>query len=783
MRMKKYNDLVSVLLFASLFTSTLSAFQVRQDSFSYTNNYGASKKDIFPQLDETHDDPDRSVQLSKIDTDLLLGGRVRQEGFLFNRSITLRDDYNDTYGFMRSKVNLDFRAQYGRRAYNKAAAEFYTRVSAFTLWDDESVYTPILSNDVEFTPGNFMKKAKISEHKHEGVVPFIYLDEGWVKVNFDTFAPSLPWETSLQVGNFPFMVGNGISLGCYFEGGVEFLGWERRGDIGNATQRPPGVLLSVLPTQDSGLEFYFSKWRKRSHGPDWTRKEVRAKRLDITDRDDPANLQRGVHADRNLFAARGFYNWKPKGYVDAHIYFEPYAVYVDAPELKVEYEGDASAKIGTLGVMAEFVGGGWTINAEVAGQWGEHVMHPIDRNHKVVDDAYYIGDDTLIAGVTATNRKGHFYDRIGRPMAYESHIFLGFNSAIGSEYLPYRAYYTTQEQQYINHGTNRSLEQQGQEIMLSDGSPYENTDLYDPYVFSGGSKIEYLDKINNSLLQANGRLYNANLPFGGMQRFRKGYTLDLASMMAVFDASYELPSKRGKFSFAAGYVSGDEYPFNEEKDRTYSGFIPLRDNNFVGRNVTSFVVLYPRKLARPVTQADTTLYAHNNYQTMQNLAYLGAGLQFYPFKRKDAVMIELNALSFWEPSPPKRWDVNKIRTFPASKAGYSAFSDGTSHTIKKEDSIYERLLTKELHFSGAHTAEAASHHLGFELNGVLTWRPTYNCSVTARAGFFLPGALYGDIEGMPNKNTIRVDKDGDVRYDSLGTKIATGGMLRITYKF
>ena len=767
---------------------TLSAFQVSQDSFRYTNSYGASKKDVFPQLDETSDDADRSVTLSHFDTDLLLGGRVRQEGFLFNKSLTLRDDYNDRHGFMRSKINLDFRAQYGRRTYGESAAEFYTRMTAFSLWDDETVYTPILSNDVEFTPGNFLKKAKISEHKHEGVVPFMFLDEGWIKVNFHTFAPTLPCPMRLQVGNFPFMVGSGVSLGDYPEGGVEFLGWERRGDFGNATHRPPGILFTVEPSAESGVECYYSKWRKRSHGPDWTREEVKFKRLDLDDTSDPQNIQRGVRSDRDLFALRAFYNWKPKGYRDAQIYVEPYLVHVNAPELKVEFEGDSSARLTTCGVMGEFVGGGWTVNLEAAAQMGEQIMHPIDRNHSIVDDAYYINDDTSITSI-ATKRSGKLFERLGRPMKYNSHVFLGFEYPTGApagatdEYLPYRAYESSVDRPRIYADENRSEQAQGATLRNADGTVFEHKDLYDPYEFATGSDIKYFSSIGK-LMQPNGQLYNADLPFGGMRRFRKKYTLSIASVMALFDASYTLPSKRGKFAVSAGFVGGDAYPFNEEKDKDYSGFTPLRDANFVGRNVTSFVVMYTRKLARPVTQSDNTLYAYNNYQTLQNLTWLGAGLQFHPLKRKDALMCEINALSFWQPSPPQAWDKNRKRTFSDATTGYKY--NGTSwevNDIKKEDSIYEQVQNEELHFSGCHTHEKANSHLGFELNGVLTWRPTYNCDVTTRFGFFLPGALYDDIEGMPNKNTIRVDKDGEIRYDSLGTKIATGGMVRITFKF
>ena len=46
--------------------------------------------------------------------------------------------------------------------------------------------------------------------------------------------------------------------------------------------------------------------------------------------------------------------------------------------------------------------------------------------------------------------------------------------------------------------------------------------------------------------------------------------------MALADLSYTWDSHPFKAAAAAGYISGDNYPYNEEVSRSFKGFIPLR---------------------------------------------------------------------------------------------------------------------------------------------------------------------------------------------------------------
>ncbi len=786
--------------------ATVSADHIVQNKVQispwYSNNFGASAEDHFGVINPeklstglSGDTRANAIGLRLDDVDFVFGGRVRQEGQLFDRPLTLRDDYADVYGFVRSKLNLDFTSQYGRRTYGRPAAQMHMRLTAFSIWDDAYLYTPILSEKVHFHGANFLKKAEIDSHTHRGVVPLMFLEEGWININFDAFLSGVEFPLSLKVGAFPFIVGRGISLGDYFEGGVEAFGFERRGDIGNAPHKPTGLLLTVGVGDHGIFEFYYSKWRKRSHGPDWTREEVKAKRLDRDETPDPRNIERGQNHDSDICAAR--FGWTTfLNDANDSIYFEPYAVFLNAPELKVEFDADAALKQGTIGLMTEYHSGQWSVNFECAAQYGKQRMHPIDRNHLIVDDAYYIQTAANFTGETPESAvvAGRLDKQIGQPVKYHSHIFLGFdnpNPDAGEEYLSYRAYYVSDEMKHVN--ANRTVKEQGGKIYTglpgstdtydageayisqkqkpdeSDGG-YPNGSLYSPYQFRTG--VKYYDDLFEVGVDArpNGSLYNANLPFGAQRRFRDGYTVTNAGVMAMLDVRYTMPDKRMNLSWALGYVGGDEYPFNTEQDKRTSHFMPLRDSNYVGRYVTSFVALYPRKLPRPMEMSDNDLFAHNNYKTMQNIQYVGVGSQWYPLE-SGTVMLEANALYFWEVIPPHTWNAKTERKFA-----------NNTHP-DKEDSIYRYIQKEQLHFSGAAIDTFASKNLGLELNVVLSWRPYKTLQFDLRAGIFLPGALYEDTKGCPNINTRRVDEKGDWHFDSLGSQMVSGGQARVTYRF
>ena len=761
-------------------------------------------------LQQTYDR--NSVFLARHDIDITVGGRVRQEGFHFDSPLTFRSDYGDRYTFQRSKYNFDVNSTYGKRQYGSPAVESKIRVTAFNVWDNYDVYSPIVLEPVAFNGKNYIKKAEIGEHHHDSTVTLAYLEDGFMKVHFDKLADTNV-KSSLQVGYFPYSAGRGIALGDYFGGAIDYLGWAEKDDVGNTTQRSPGVLFSLGDPKSFSTEVYYSKWKKRSHGPDFTREGTHAKRLDRDDfNTDPKYIQRGYGADRDLFAAKVKYHHTPTPDRDFSLYVEPYGVYVNAPELEVEFEGDASAKLFTMGCMAEWKRGNWAINVEVGAQMGHQQMHAIDRNHVIVDDAYYtqsataygdsVGETDLLFTLgpvvypAVSTSSGRLDKTIGTPAKYHSHMLVGITSTVDgsgapkvetSEMLPYRAYYLSDDTRHIN--SDRGVAQQGQlahkaeptkkheksDVTYIAGDVYQQrrhestvspkNSLYSPYTFESG--IERYDTLFGLTgTRPSGALVNANIPFAGGKRFRDAYKMQLRGFMAMCDVTYTFPSKNLTVSAAIGHVSGDDNPFNKETDKSYNGFIPLRDANYEGRAVKSYGVLAARKIARPSTFSDQMMYAPNNYESISNLQYVGVGSRWHPIKKDRTFMIESNALYFWEDRAPFKWDKDGSRDFGDSKI----------------NGIWQKAID-DLNFTGWQTNERASSKLGLELNTVISWRPIKNLETRLLLATFVPGQLYKDVDGTPNAYAVRLDQDGDLRFDSLGHQVPFGGMFRLTYWF
>jgi hypothetical protein len=733
-----------------------------------------------------------SLFLSSYDVDVTLGGRVRHETFNFTSPLVFRSDYFDKYTFQRAKFNLDIESSFGRRTYGESVIDARIRITSFNVTDNYDVYTPIVLEPIAFHSKNYIRKSEIGDHQHDSTVTLAYLEDGYVDVKLDKFLP-LTVKTAFCIGYFPFLIGRGLVLGDYYGGAVDMLGWKEEGDVGNTTQRSPGFTLTCGDPARCAIQAYYSKWKSHSQGPDHTRKELRARRLDRDEfLNDPTAIQRGYSADRDLCALRGMIS-HTSGLDGFSFYAEPYLVYVKAPELTVEFEGDASARLATVGCMVDWRYNGWRVNAEIGLQFGHQTMHAIDRNHLVFDDAYYTETATEYDGAVAQQSvtSGRLDVTRGTPAAYHSHVMLGITTTDpessgyvhSGEFLPYRAYYVSDELSHVN--ANRSPGEQG--AMIRRGAPTSSTDThiagtvyqskkittdpgtvpgndsaYSPYTFKSG--IAYYDDLFT--VQPHGTLFNANIPFGGATRFRNEYTLDLHGAVALLDVSYTFPSQKLTFAGAVGYISGDDDPCNTEVNKRYNGFIPLRDANYEGHSVKSYAVLAARKIARPSTFSERLLYAQNNFESSTNLEYFGLAAVICPLADRSELTIESNLLYFWEDVPPFIWDKKGARDFGSTVL----------------NGIWSK-LQEDLHFSGYQTTKRASQQLGLEFNTVVTWRPIPSIELRALFATFVPGKLYRDIDGTPNAYAIRLDADGDVHLESLGHTVPFGGMVRLTYFF
>jgi hypothetical protein len=661
----------------------------------------------FPTLQQakfTEKDLEKGTLLTtRNDVEVSMKGIVRQDWIGYDKIHTLRPSNDDQLSGFRNKLCIDLMANYGKKKYGRSAADAFARLTNYGFWYDESHYTPF-SNDTK------------------AINMLTYMEELWVNLHFGTFFDAYDnWfsyknhPVSVKMGYFPYMLGRGISFGD-FPIHVPYLGWDSL-KYDDARFNHPGVLIHGYINKNISYDLYYSKQSENSILLSKTWETINENRTD------GRRKWRGIAKDRDLWAAKmDFMHQKSWG--DLHL--QPYMMYVDASELKIEVQGDSAARLGTVGLMCEFKRGRFSMNAEVAGQFGHQNVHAIDRNvqETIKNDA---GLETVVHSHIFSANTESFAVAYGENKAPLAGTI---SDAVTVNAVAYRGGFDTTTNQWIPSVTKNG------DLLGSLATVEFN---------SAGSPV------------AHAYIFNSNVT--GNARFRDGYRIDYRGFMGVVDMKYEFEDVPVSIAAAGAYISGDRYPYNEEKDKRYRGFIPYGDYNYVGKYVYSQVLLEERKLPRPVDISYHFQYAFNNIEDMSNLAYLGSGVEFKPLKDKNKLMLRSNILWFWEAIDLKVWHNEEKMPYKEGTNDTQVFNGAVSWP--KQDQIWRSDVVKTdylgsnfYHTKGWKTKDDASRFLGTELNFEVQYRPVKNCIVLGQLGCFIPGQLYKDLKGQPNVNTI-----------------------------
>ena len=416
---------------------------------------------------------------------------------------------------------------------------------------------------------------------------------------------------------------------------------------------------------------------------------------------------RGKNKDRESYVIKADYEKKQTKYGDLLI--EPYFVYTNSPEQSVELVADATAKVYNPGFMIDYKYKNWNVNLELAGQLGHQDVHAVDRN------------EIKLKRDPTTGVVSEVYTQI-----YNGQDITTASNAPVTDAL----------KAVINLPTNRTADRNGKEILGATG--YFNSGNIDGFT-------------------------TAN-------RIRNGSKLNLQSLLAVVDASYSFDKCPVQVAGAAGYIGGDSYPYNDERNKNFKGYMTMRDYGYWGNMVKSFGLIYMRYMPRPLGISYSKFYAYSSVRDTANLQYLGLSATVFPCRDKKKASIMANLLWFWEVGNMKKWDKNAdLTSLPASTKAY----------IEAKQTKYS--------FSGWTTDQNAGKFLCTEFNLLADYN-VLQCLRFYASGFVVfPGKLYKDIDGQPNMNTIRADPDpsrqSEFVYDTLGHSTAYGLMLGVCLNF
>ena len=669
----------------------------------------AGHADIAAIRDFAKEDTNKSVgslAITRNNLDVSLKGFVREDWKGLDKIHTLRASNDDQVSGFRSKSCIDISATYGREKFGESAADAKIRLTNYGYWQQEGKYTPLTNSD--------------NARDNKSLNLLTYVEEVWFDLHFGTFFDAFDnWfsfkdhPASIKMGYFPHQVGRGISFGD-FPMHLPYLGFPSY-ERDDTRYTHPGILLHGNITKDIAYGLYYSKQAENGISTSQTWETVHAYRTDRAG-NDFRRRWRGVSKDRELWAANlDLTHERDWG----NILVQPYGTYLDAPETHIEFEADSAVRLGTVGMMTEYKKGGFTINAEVAGQFGHQNVWSVDRN-----------------------RQEEYTTDVGERKMRYTHIF----------------------------GTNGHTPS-SQSIVAA-------TDEVNSFGSKGGwdtTNKYWVDSVtkNGDALSGAGSKYNSDVVGNG--RFRDQYRIDYRGFMGVVDMKFAFEEVPVVISAAGGYISGDKYPYNTEQNKRYKAFIPYGDFNYAGKYVKSHIVMEERSLPRPVDLSYRYQYAFNNDQDLSNLAYLGTGVQWRPFENKEKLLFESNIMWFWEATAVKKWD--KTKKMP------TAFKDGGWHACSERADYWGTVnadgYCKQV---GWKSDDTASRALGTELNFEVQYRPIENCLFLVQLACFLPGQLYKDLDGQPNVNT-KDGPAAHVGTFGLGSDPVWRGIVSFNFKF
>lgn len=678
------------------------------------------------------------IHVTSHDLKLHFGGRLKDEFFYYHQVHTLRSDYHDENDFFRHKLNLDFLMTQGVNTCGKPSSQAGVRLTNYVFWQDESNYLPLTIDEIKIPELDNLTIAK--DVKVKTLIPLIFVEQAWFKINFETFTDTfknLP--AFVRIGYFPYTVGRGISMGVHEDLAVDYLGWAGEGGFTRYPFMPPGILFRAQWNDHLSWDVYFNLWRETNASLIDTLKPDRSSRLF------GHRPERGSGKDRIMLATKFDYERDYPGF--GNLLFEPYFLYVNAPELQIELPADSSSRLYTFGMMADWHYNNFSVNIELAGQFGHQKVHAIDRNIELLTRSSINGNvQTSFSHIDLINTMAPQTNPAQRAQAPVSQDQAGSTNTLVDVFEPQNDYHFL-----VNAPNNQDLHQQSKTILRTNGQP----------------------SIPQGL--ANTNLINSDV-FGN-KRFRNPYKLSNQGVMALLDISYECEKNPFKFAGSLGHISGDNYPYNEEVDQTYHGFIPLR-SRYRGLANQNFLIFDRLVLPRPLNIAYNKLYAFNNLKDLSNLQFIGLGSTWYPCKERNKLAITTDIMFLWEAATLRKWDKNGKHPDPEIEKQLVRLRN-----TPVDNPIPQVPVGAPTLFSGWETQEHARRMLGTEVDIKFLYRMLDHCSWSTKCVLFFPGGLYKDLDGQPNIITQRVDEQNIVHFDSLGHQVAFAFVTGLHYRF
>jgi len=525
------------------------------------------------------------------DSDFKLSLKLRMPDFFYGKNLRLLNNNNgglDKVVFARHTVDVNTDYRYGKASRGHDAVTAKMTIRNKGTWGDPESIGATTETEIKITD------ALTGAHRHAIPRHFLWIRELWLQMVLNDMAncySDLCHVQSLTIGAFPFELGRGIALGAsyavdptdlgfYAENYVDqyAFGAKLSGDISHRTHLNYDLYVGILNNKSDTFENVNAKIRGQQYG----HRDHQARGFGVVN-----------------FVVAGRLMWKPIECKDRLVRIEPYVLYNDNPEQKIEFLGDSRSKLGTFGLAGEFE---WACF-----EWG-------------FDSALNIGHQTVPGWDRNTIS---LENRAGSVAVVNTRVRQALTAPTNSSPLALK---TTDNQAIIDVSV-QSESLNGQVI--------------------GSDALGILRNDNNRFSSPYTNKYKGGMIVADMSYYF--IKPDLKTSLAFGYASGDENPNRDLEEIGDSNMDGD-----------YKGFIGLQET-YAGTRVKSAFLLsgsgrIPRLLSFPSEEVlDPFASAVSRFT---NLIFTGASITYKPCRSKHNVMINPNILAYWQAHQTKSYNTH-----------------------------------------------------------------------------------------------------------------------------
>jgi len=302
------------------------------------------------------------------DLEYVFSGMFKPEMFFVNNATLLNKTLaTDKFCYAQHTLDMRLNTLYGQKTYGRTVAEASIDIRNKSVWGSPESIASTLDSDVRFLD------ATTGSHSHSIPRQIFWVRGARLKFDIPT-AVGLPMvnKHELSLGLLPFSVGYGIALGEAYQVGP--------GDIGAFTynvvnQYAPTVLLHGELLKDV-LEYDVCALTLNNKATNLSETSAKILAQEFGKRKTP---ERGFGKVNYVVAGRLMwyvFNTDNLGSLEV----QPYGLFNNDPEQKVQFLGDASSRLGTVGLSVEYFHDRAEFGFDYAMNLGDQRVKGWDRN-------------------------------------------------------------------------------------------------------------------------------------------------------------------------------------------------------------------------------------------------------------------------------------------------------------------------------------------------------------------------------------------------------------------